>query len=604
MNNVPLPLGSGERRGVSSWVERRRAELERCLQEACGLPGIDAGTVSWLREKLSAQTFNLVVAGQFKRGKSTVINALLGNSLLPAGVVPLTSAVTVIRSGTIPVARVELKTGRTEQIELSALRDYVTERGNPGNSKGVARVVIEHACPWLADGVCLVDTPGIGSVYEHNTDETRKYLPQADAVLFVASVDQPVSRAELDFLIGVRQYAGKIFCLLNKVDYLRPEEVAESLVFSTEAIREALGSATPVFPVSARLALEGRESARAEAVERSGFPEFEQALSGFMAREKTDTWLESIARNLLRLLKQTRFRLDLEARVLSKPLEHAEANLRLFAEEKARAERARADYQILLESDARALLKADIEPALEEFKRSQQAGIGRSIERWFSEMRQLPSRQLQRAMQERLICEIRGAYDGWLAREDARISRAFQSLCARFWSNMQQTVDELMRRSSEIFAVEFERIATDVQWVTDSDFYYKFWYEPTSLRILSSSLVLVLPKLLASRLIIRRMTATASDLLEIHAGRIRHDVEERLKKSVRDAQREIVSQIEATIAGISAAIEDGIATRSRSAERSASRGGELAAERAKIASLESRIARVSLDGTGLPGTVE
>jgi GTP-binding protein EngB required for normal cell division len=595
MSNAPPPLGSEARSGASPSAGQRRSELERCLHEACKLPGVDAGTVSWLREKLSEEAFNLVVAGQFKRGKSTVVNALLGESLLPAGVVPLTSVVTVIRSGRVPLACVELKSGRTEQIELSALADYVTERGNPANIKSVERVVIDHSSPWLAHGVRLVDTPGIDSVYEHNTDETRKYLPQADAVLFVASVDQPVSRAELEFLAGVRQYAGKIFCLLNKVDYLRPDELAESLAFSTQAIREALGTSIPVFPISARLALEGRESGRTELVERSGFPGFEHALGGFVAREKSNAWLDSIARSLLRVLKQARFRLDLEAKVLSDPLEHIEANLRLFRQEKEKVERARADYQVLLEADAKALLKGEIEPALEEFKRSQQTEIGASIARWFSEVRALPSKKLQRTMEERLISAIRAAYDGWLAREDVRVSRAFQSLCARFWSSMQETVDELMRRSSELFAVEFERVGADARWTTESGFYYQLWYEPTSLRIVSSSLALALPKVLAARLIVKRTTATAVDLLEIHAGRIRHDLEERLKRSVREAQREIVSQIEAAIAGIQQAIESGIATRNRSAELAASRSGELEAARTTIALLEAGLARASSD---------
>ncbi len=576
-------------------IASRRAELERCVRDAAALPGIDPGTARWLQEKLSEEVFNLVVAGQFKRGKSTVINALLGESLLPCGVVPLTSVVTVIRSGKTRLATVEFRTGPRLKIELSALRDYVTERGNPNNAKGVERVTIDHPSPLLANGVRLVDTPGIGSVYAHNTDETRKYLPQADAVLFVASVDQPVSRAELDFLAGVREYAGRIFCLLNKVDYLRPDELSESLEFSTEAIRGALGASIPVFATSARTALEGKLSGNAGDVARSGFPELEQALRRFMAEEKTSAWLDSIARNLLRVLKQVRFALDLEAKVLTEPLERIEANLARFREERQKAERARADYQVLLQADAGALMKDGIEPKLEEFRLAQQAAIGSSIERWFAEMQSLSSKELQFALEERLVAEVRGAYDGWLAHADAEISRAFRSLCARFWSNMQQTVDELMRRSSELFSVEFDRVGAEAQWTAESAFYYKFWYEPTSLKILSSSAILALPRRLAGALIIRRTKAMALDLIEVQAGRIRHDLDERLKKSVRDAQREIVSQIEATIAGIEAAIDGGIATRGRSAAHSASRGRELADLSRTVSALEGRLAQYSTD---------
>lgn len=583
----------------SSPSDSRRSEFQSCLREAAVLPGVDAATCHWLEEKLACEVFNLVVAGEFKRGKSSLINALLGEALLPVGVVPLTSVVTVIRSGPTPTACVELKSGERLTVDPSALAEYVTERGNPGNAKNVERVLIDHSSPWLAHGVRLVDTPGIGSVYEHNTDETCRYLPQADAVLFVASVDQPLSRAELDFLRDVRSYAGKTFCLLNKIDYLRPEELRESLEFSTAAVREALGASVPVFPVSARLALEGRHGSSGDVMARSGFRELEQALRNFMEREKTNAWLRSIARSLGRLLSQARFTLDLESKVLTEPLERIEANLAAYLEEKSEAERARADYRVLLEADARRLLKESVEPKLEAFKQEQRATLDGRIEQWYAELRELPPRKLQVALEERTIAHVRAAYDGWLAREDVELSRAFEQLCARFWSSLQESVDELMRRSSELFAVDFESARADARWTAVSGFYYKFWYEPTSLRLLSSSTVLVLPKLLAGRLIVKRAKASGSELTDVQAGRIRHDLEERLKKSVQDAQRQMLRQIETTIAGIDSAIDHGISTRRRSAEHASARHQELARLRQRIKSLDARVTAV-LDAVSGP----
>jgi len=571
----------------------RRVEIEACLRAAADLPGIDTATCQWLSSKLSEQAFNLVAAGQFKRGKSSVINALLGEPLVPAGVVPLTSVITIIQSGATAAAYATLRYGERRAIPIAELGEYVTERGNPANAKSVERVVIEHPSPWLADGVRLVDTPGIASVYEHNTDETRKYLPQADAVLFIASVDQPVSRAELDFLRDIRRYAGKIFCLLNKTDYLRPHELQESLAFSVQAIREALGTEeVPVFAVSARLALEGKMGGDAESLSRSGFPAFERALRAFMAQEKTDAWLRSLGRGLERLLTQTRFALDLESKALIEPLDHIEANLTLFRQEKERAERSRADYCVLLEADARALLKQDIEPKLEEFKHAQKAGIRAAIERWVGELRALPSRKLQAALEERKVAAIRAAYDDWLAQEDIAISRAFQRLCARFWASLQESVDELLRRSSELFAVDFDRADSEPRWTAESGFYYKFWYEPTSLKILSSSAVLMLPKRIAAPLIARRAQASAVELIEVQAGRIRYDLDERLKKSVQDAQRQMLRQIDATVTGIEAAIEGGVSLRGRSAEQVAARSTQLESGRREIAALLARLRRI------------
>lgn len=571
----------------------RRLDLEACLKAAADLPGVDTTTCHWLSQKLSEQVFNLVAAGQFKRGKSTVINALLGEPLVPAGVVPLTSVVTVIQSGAAPAAYATLRHGEKRQIQIAELGDYVTERGNPANTKSVERVIVEYPSAWLADGVRLVDTPGIASVYQHNTDETRKYLPQADAVLFIASVDQPVSRAELDFLRDIRRYAAKIFCLLNKTDYLRPDELQESLAFSVRAIRDALGSDdVPVFPVSARLALEGKMGNDPESLARSGFPAFERALRSFMAQEKTDAWLCSLARGLERLLTQARFTLDLESKALVEPLDQIETNLAVFRREKERAERARADYCVLLEADSRALLKQDIEPRLEEFKRAQKSEIGGAIDRWVAQLRGLPARKLQAALEARKIAAIRAAYDDWLAAEDVAISRAFQRLCARFWTSLQHSVDELMRRSSELFAVDFDHADSESRWSVESGFYYKFWYEPTSLRILSSSAVLLLPRMIAAPLIAKRAKATAVELIEVQAGRIRHDLDERLKTSVHDAQRQMLRQIDGTVAAIETAIEDGISLRTRNAEQLGKRTAQIEAARREISALRVRLRRL------------
>ena len=587
-----MSIASARAPGASPSQDPRRIELEDCLAEAATLPGVDAATCHWLEEKLREGIFNLVVVGEFKRGKSSIINALLGEALLPAGVVPLTSVVTVISSGRIPAVRVALRNGEQLTIDPSALGEYVTERGNPGNTKAVERVIIDHPSPWLASGVRLVDTPGIGSVYQHNTDTTRKYLPQADAVLFVASVDQPVSRAELDFLRDVRAYARRVFCLLNKIDYLRPQELDESLAFASAAVREALDASVPVLAVSARLALEGRQRGNADLLAHSGFLELEESLRVFMQREKTNAWLHSMRRSLGRLLSQARFALDLEAKVLTEPLERLEANLTAYRLEKQKAERARADYQVLLEADSKRLQKEDVEPKLEAFKHEQQGAMNQLIGEWLAELRDLPSRSLQARLQERMITHIRAAYDDWLERENVALSRAFEGLCTRFWIGLQESVDELMRRSSELFAINFSGAHTAARFTSESGFYYKFWYEPPSLLFLSSSAVNALPKVLAGPLIAKRTKATALELLEVQAGRIRHDLDERLKKSVRDAQLQMLTQIDATIAGIEAAIDRGISARRRSSAQADARGAQLLALRQRITAIEERLERL------------
>jgi GTPase SAR1 family protein len=583
--SVTVRLKGGAEVPTAGW---RRQELARALSDAARLPGVDAEAVAWLNRKVADESFNLVVAGQFKRGKSSVINALLADCLLPVGVVPLTSVVTVVQSGPAVKGRVEFLDGRSQELPREELANYVTEKGNPRNGKGVRQVMIEHPSAWLADGVQLIDTPGIGSVYEHNSDVTQRYLPQADAVLLIASVDQPVSRAELDFLGRIRQYAGKIFCLLNKIDYLPPEELAEALTFSREAIRTALGTGVPVFPVSARSALESRLAQRVTSA-TSGFPEFEQALERFVANEKRRVWIHSVARSLLRILAHARFAVELEAKVLSTPLVQIEEKLAAFAAKKRELERALVEYQVLMESGARALINDQIEPALEEFKKGEQARICALVGEWFEESHALSAKNLDRMLEARIREEIRSAYDDWLLREDSVASAAFESLCERFWSEMQASTDELVRYSGELFSVKFDFVRDVSRWSPDSGFYYKFWYEPPGLATLSSSLVSLLPRFLSGRLVLRRRKAGALELVEIQAGRLRYDFEQRVQKSVQDARKRMVRRIEATLAGIEAAIENGVAAQRRGAEQVSAGMARINLANEAISSIEARV---------------
>lgn len=559
------------------------------MEEAAAIPGIAAQPLAALREKVAEHVFNLVVAGEFKRGKSTVINTMLGADLLPTGGVPLTSVVTLLHYGNPPGVTVVFDNGETRAVPLETLPDYVTERGNPKNAKGVREVAVTFPAEWLKGGIRLVDTPGTGSVHRHNTEVTYRYLPHADAVIFVTSADQPVSRAELDFLADIRRYAGKVFCLFNKTDYLNEAEQAESVAFATGALREALGAQVPVFPVSARLALQGRTTNDPGLLARSRFPEFEAALRRFLLEEGGEVWLNSVRQHLLRLLAEGRLSVDLELRALSSPLDLLEANLQAFAARKQETLQAKSDFDALLEADGRKLVKERVEPDLEAFKRELLPRLVVALDGWYGELRGQGSAALRAGLEQRLILEVRRAYDTWRAEEDTVVGVAFESLCGRFWHRIQDAVDELLRYSAELFAIPFAAIGAESLWRSRSGFYYKFWEEPPGLMMLTNSFVLMLPGVLGHPLILRHARQRAAELAEMQSGRLRHDFEERIKKSVHDFRREMLERIEATIAGIEAAIEKGRALRMKGEGEAASRQEELAAALAKIEALEERL---------------
>jgi predicted GTPase len=167
-----------------------------------------------LMVKLAEDRFTLAVVGQFKRGKSSLMNAVIGRELLPTGVLPVTSVITSLRFG----AREQILISKPEthflfNALLSALSEYVTQEGNPGNQKRINAVYVELPLPFLRRGVEFVDTPGIGSAIDANTATTMSFLPKCDAAVFVTSVETPMTAVETAFLGDIKQYAEKYFLL-------------------------------------------------------------------------------------------------------------------------------------------------------------------------------------------------------------------------------------------------------------------------------------------------------------------------------------------------------------------------------------------------------
>jgi len=204
-----------------------------------------------LAERVAASQFYVACVGQFKRGKSTLIDALLGDAVLPRGIVPVTAVPTVVRYGPHREARVQLRPsagaphGAWRTIPVEEVGEFVSEEHNPANAKLVAAVEVLEPCALLASGMCLVDTPGLGSVYTTNTEATKAFIPQIDAALVVLGADPPISGDELDLIARVAQDVERLVLVLNKADRVSAEERRVASAFAREAIERRIQRAVP-----------------------------------------------------------------------------------------------------------------------------------------------------------------------------------------------------------------------------------------------------------------------------------------------------------------------------------------------------------------------
>ncbi len=269
-----------------------------------------------LMVKLAEDRFTLAVLGQFKRGKSSLMNALIGRALLPVGVLPLTSAITLLRFGSkerLLVTREDVKLSFPEEYPVERLAEFVTEKENPGNRKRLKCACIELPSPFLRRGLEFVDTPGVGSAIEANTDTTLRFLPDCDAALFVTSVDTPFTKVELEFLERIRAHVRKIFFVVNKTDLIEGHEEQEALDFITRSIRGQMGTAdVKMFPVSSRIGLTAKLAGDWSACLQSGLGILEDALARFLSGEKASVFLTAILDKTLRLLEQESVEVELQ----------------------------------------------------------------------------------------------------------------------------------------------------------------------------------------------------------------------------------------------------------------------------------------------------
>jgi len=198
------------------------------------------------REQL-AGLFLLVVAGEFNSGKSSFINALLGERVLPEGVTPTTDRINRLHYG--------------DEASEQLVEAFLLDRTYP------ADVLRE---------ITVVDTPGTNAIIRRHEELTRDFIPRADLVLFVTSADRPFTESERGFLEQIREWGKKIVFVVNKIDILGAAEERNQVVeFVRQHAAALLGETPRLFAVSAREA----QAARAEGSE----PRW--AASGFDAME-------------------------------------------------------------------------------------------------------------------------------------------------------------------------------------------------------------------------------------------------------------------------------------------------------------------------------
>lgn len=205
-----------------------------------------------LKSSTQEEFLDVVVLGQFKAGKSSFLNKILGKDILPVGVLPVTAVVTRVFYGAGETAVVKFLNGNQKNVPISAVSEYVTEKENPENKKDV--YLVDVMLPELKkyEKLRFIDTPGLGSVFQHNSEVTQSWFNRIGAALVVISTAQPLSEKDISLIQVAAGQSPEVHLVLSKTDLLKTDEINEVTEFLASHTKDLAGGGFNVFPYSTK----------------------------------------------------------------------------------------------------------------------------------------------------------------------------------------------------------------------------------------------------------------------------------------------------------------------------------------------------------------
>jgi len=486
-----------------------------------------------LAARVSEGRFYVACVGQFKRGKSTLLNALVGHEVVPTGFIPVTAVPTVIRFGDEVHARVRMRDGAWRDIAMIDLKEYVTEELNPENTKAVEGAEVFVPSPLLSSGMCFVDTPGLGSVFTGNTATTQAFIPHIDAALVVVGADPPIAGEELTLVEAVGKEVQDLILVINKADRTTDPERAAAAKFTREILEKKLHRQMgEVFEVSAAERMEDRGPLRDWDKLLASLHCLVEDSGRNLVHAACDRGLQRLSEQLLAIISEDRD-------ALQRPIEESERRIELMRETINEAERSMRELDYLFMAELHRISDLFGERHKRFF-----ASAWTESETEFGE--ELPSVPLgfgphYRRRVMHLVQEIsRRRVMPWLKPEQEEGERQYRAVAFRFVemgnSFLKKLVDaglsELTRMPHALDPEEGFRVRSSFtfeKFLSTAD-------PPSPLRWLAD---VFLPLVGARRVITNEAREFLRYLLEINSARVQNDVLNRIQESRDRLQIEI-----------------------------------------------------------------
>jgi GTPase Era involved in 16S rRNA processing len=526
----------------------------------------DREQLAALRDRLAEARLRVLVVGEAKRGKSTLVNALLDRDVLPSGVTPLTAVTTTVRYGEDERAEVRFLDGHEEKHPLISLADLVTERGNPGNRRRIAGVTVYLAAPVLADGVELVDTPGTGSVFEWDTQTAHEALPSMDTAVFVLTADPPVSATERDLLGRVAGLSVTTFAVLNKADYLDPAGLAEALEFTGRVLQDA-GRPGRVYPMSARAALDGGDP---------GFAAFRAEFTAYLASRRHSDLRTSAIAQARRIASSLADEVALTRRTAEMRAGDAAVRVEQFTARLAEVTVRGRDAVVVASAESGRLLLAMNDAADTDASRIGREVTARLDELFAGELRDASPTEIERRGRERLTALSVAAAEAWRRCWQETIEQGLVQVDRRLAADLKTELDVLRGAAAELLGLDLAVPEPGARLAESRRFFYTAGQDAGQTELLAGAVRRHLPGEFGRRTAREHLRRDVPGLAVSQIGRARGDLQYRLAEAARALMRAVEQRYADGTDRIRSALRAAADLREASAAEAARRGEELA----------------------------
>ncbi|HUA28739.1 MAG TPA: dynamin family protein [Streptosporangiaceae bacterium] len=540
----------------------------------------DAAALTALGDRLRAARLRVLVVGEAKRGKSTLVNALLGRQVLPVGITPLTAVPTTVTHGTDEGLEVAFADGAAARFPLAALDELGTERGNPANRRGIAAITVRIDAPVLAGGVEIVDTPGTGSVYAHNTAAADAVLPTMDAAIFVLTADPPVSASERELLGRVRGLSVTTFVVLNKADHADPADLAEAVEFSERAVSEPAGQRLRVYPVSARAALTAGDP---------GFSEFAADFAAYLEASGVTDLRRSAAAQVRRIAAGLLDEAALARRAAEMGSREAADRVCAFAvrlEAVGRSGTASADVAEAESARMLADLNAAAGRETSRLAADVRAAIGGVLD---GELADAPVAELERRGRQRMVRLTLAAAEAWRQTQRERLEDGLARIETRVARDLEAELAAVRDTAAELLGLELAVPAPAGRLTGRQRFFFSADEHVDQAELLAGAVRRRVPGGLGRRLARDHLLAEVDDLAARQIGRARGDLQYRLAEATRELVAAVGRRYAASTDRLTGALQTAAALREQSAAQAAGKLRELADRERELQAIQARL---------------